>query len=279
MQSIDTITAAGVQIGRGAPPVLLAGPCVVENRGLLLSIAESLYRIAENTGFRLFFKASFDKANRSFSRAFRGPGMDAGLQLLDEVKNRFQLPIVTDIHLPEQAVPVSQVVDIIQIPAFLCRQTDLLCAAAAAGRAVNIKKGQFMAPSDMRFAVEKVVDAGCSDVLLTERGTSFGYNDLVVDFRGIRHMQAVCPVVFDATHSVQQPGAEGGASGGVRECIPDLTLAAAAAGVDALFMEVHPDPSAALSDAASIFPLGKMENLLKRFLAVREAAAEPMDVR
>ena len=278
MQSNNRITAAGIPIGGGAPPVLLAGPCVIEDRDLLFRIAEELVRVSSATGIPLFFKASFDKANRTSAASFRGPGLDRGLAMLEAVKSAFGIPVVTDIHLPEQAFLVADVADIIQIPAFLCRQTDLITAASEAAmeksRAVNIKKGQFLAPHDMRYPAEKAAAAGCSSVLLTERGTTFGYNDLVVDFRGFRIMKEICPVIFDATHAVQQPGGAGSSSGGVRESIPDLVLAAAAAGTDGLFMEVHPDPASALSDAACMFPLDRLEPLVKRFVAVRNAAAE-----
>jgi 2-dehydro-3-deoxyphosphooctonate aldolase (KDO 8-P synthase) len=238
-------------IGGGAL-VVIAGPCVIESAQQTLDLAETLKSACARVGLPFVFKASFDKANRTSGAAFRGPGLVEGLEVLADVRRRIGVPVTTDIHHPEQAAPVAEVVDLIQIPAFLCRQTDLLIAAGASGIPVNIKKGQFLAPWDMAPVVEKVRSAGRGGVMLTERGTSFGHNDLVVDFRGLAHMAALgVPVCFDATHSTQKPGAAGDATGGEREMAPMLARAAVGAGVDAVFLEVHPDPERARSDAAT----------------------------
>ncbi|MHB0949910.1 MAG: 3-deoxy-8-phosphooctulonate synthase, partial [Gemmatimonadaceae bacterium] len=224
---------------------LIAGPCVLQDDALNLRVAEHLARLAPSVPGGIIFKASFDKANRSNAGAHRGPGVEEGLRKLERVREATGLPLLTDVHLPEQCAPVGEVVDVLQIPAFLCRQTDLLEAAGATGKAVNVKKGQWMHPEGMRGAVAKVRNAGSRDVAVTERGTFFGYGDLVVDYRGVSRMREACdaPVIFDATHSVQRPGqGQGGASGGAREFIPPLTLAACAVGVDGLFMETHPAP-------------------------------------
>ncbi|MBI3792465.1 MAG: 3-deoxy-8-phosphooctulonate synthase [Gemmatimonadetes bacterium] len=246
---------------------LIAGPCVVEDDALLLRVGEHLARLAERVPGGIIFKASFDKANRSNAGAFRGPGLDEGLAALERVRRATGLPILTDVHLPEQCAPAAEVVDVLQIPAFLCRQTDLLEAAGATGKPVNVKKGQWMHPEGMKGAVEKVRGAsrGAGEVAVTERGTFFGYGDLVVDMRDFARMKAACraPVVFDATHSVQQPGkGEGGASGGLREMIPPLTYAAMAAGADGLFMETHPDPDHAPSDGPNMIPLDRLDGVI-----------------
>jgi len=231
---------------------VIAGPCVIESEGQTLELAQALKSACDGLGLSLIFKASFDKANRTSVASFRGPGLGEGLRILGEVRRRLGVPITTDIHHPEQAAAVAAVADLIQIPAFLCRQTDLLVAAGSTGRPVNIKKGQFIAPWDMAPAIEKARGAGAGGVMLTERGTSFGHNDLVVDFRGLAHMAALgVPVCFDATHSTQKPGAMGDATGGERSLAPLLARAAVAAGVDAVFMEVHSDPDNARSDAAT----------------------------
>jgi len=253
---------------------LIAGPCQLEDDALNLRIAEHLARLAEKVPGGIIYKASFDKANRSNPGATRGPGLEEGLAALDRVKRASGLPVLTDVHLPEQCAPAGDVVDVLQIPAFLCRQTDLLVAAGATGKPVNVKKGQWMHPEGMRGAVEKVrggfgdaARAGKPDVAVTERGTFFGYGDLVVDYRSFARMRAACdaPVIFDATHSVQQPGrGEGGASGGAREYIPSLTLAACAVGVDGLFMETHPDPAHAPSDGPNMMPLDQLDDLVLR---------------
>ncbi|HET9685213.1 MAG TPA: 3-deoxy-8-phosphooctulonate synthase [Gemmatimonadaceae bacterium] len=257
---------------------LIAGPCQLEDDALNLRVAEHLARLAEQVPGGIIYKASFDKANRSNPGATRGPGLEQGLAALDRVKRASGLPVLTDVHLPEQCEPAGQVVDVLQIPAFLCRQTDLLVAAGATGKPVNVKKGQWMHPEGMRGAVEKVRagfgDAGRSgtaQVAVTERGTFFGYGDLVVDYRSFARMRAACdaPVIFDATHSVQQPGrGEGGASGGAREYIPSLTLAACAVGVDGLFMETHPDPAHAPSDGPNMMPLDRLDDLVLRAVDV-----------
>lgn len=247
---------------------LLAGPCVVENDELHLHIAERLARLAEHVPGGVVFKASFDKANRSNPGAARGPGMDEGLAFLERVRAASGLPVLTDVHLPEQCAPVAQVVDALQIPAFLCRQTDLLEAAGATGKPVNVKKGQWMHPEGMAGAVAKVRSVGAGgEVAVTERGTFFGYGDLVVDMRTFRRMREACdaPVIFDATHSVQRPGqGAGGSSGGAREFIPALTLAAVAAGADGLFLETHPTPDSAPSDGPNMLPLHQLDDLVRR---------------
>ncbi len=258
-----------IVVGPGKP-LLIAGPCVIESRDLCMEVAETMMGVAERTGFQYVFKASFDKANRTAGGSFRGEGMETGLKVLQEVKERLGVATVTDIHLPEQAAPVAAVVDILQIPAFLCRQTDLLLAAGATGKVINVKKGQFMAPEDMAYAVEKVASTGNTNTLLTERGASFGYHNLVVDMRSLPIMRQYAPVLFDVTHSVQMPGGAGGKSGGKREFAPYLAKAAAAVGVDGFFIETHPDPDKALSDGPNMIPLAEMENLLKTLRAIMQ---------
>ncbi|CAK6686772.1 3-deoxy-8-phosphooctulonate synthase [Synechococcus sp. BA-124 BA4] len=253
---------------------LIAGPCVIESRDLVMEIAERVKGITQRLGITYVFKASFDKANRSSGGSFRGPGLEEGLAVLAEVKRRFGLQVLTDIHESRQAMPVAAVADVLQIPAFLCRQTDLLLAAAEAVRGtdktINIKKGQFLAPWDMAEVVNKMRAAGADNLWLTERGSSFGYNTLVVDFRSLPQLQALgCPVIFDATHSVQQPGGRGSSSGGQREFVAPLARAAVAVGVDGLFMEVHPDPEKALSDGPNMVPLSRLEALLEQLMAIR----------
>jgi 2-dehydro-3-deoxyphosphooctonate aldolase (KDO 8-P synthase) len=251
------------EVGKDKPFFLLSGPCVVESEGLTLEIAATLKELTDELGIPYIFKASFDKANRSSGASFRGPGLDKGLKLLSKIKSQLNLPIVTDIHESCQAAAIAEVADIIQIPAFLCRQTDLLEACAATGRVVNIKKGQFMAPEDMKGAVEKVRSAGNDKVMLTERGSSFGYHNLVVDMRSLVTMRELgVPVVFDATHSVQLPGGLGNASGGRREFVMPLAKAAAAVGIDALFLEVHPDPDNAKSDGPNSVDFKMAEEIL-----------------
>lgn len=250
---------------------LLAGPCVVEGRDRTLRIAEGLATMCAARGLPLIFKASFDKANRSAGTSFRGLGVHEGLAVLAEVKASLGLPIVTDIHQPEQAALAAEVADLLQIPAFLCRQTDLLQAAAATGRPVNVKKGQFLAPWDMANVAQKLREAGAAGILLTERGASFGYNNLVVDMRGLAVMRGLgVPVCFDATHSVQIPGGLGDKSGGQREFAPILARAAVAAGVDAVFMEVHDDPDSALSDGPNMLRLDGLPSLLDTLLRLHE---------
>jgi len=262
-----------VPIGGGLPPAVIAGPCVIESEEHCLFIARELQAIAAKAGARLIFKASFDKANRSSLGSYRGPGMAEGLRILGEVKRQTGLPLLTDLHDASQAEPVARVVDILQIPAFLCRQTDLLLAAAATGKPVNVKKGQFLAPEDMTNVVRKLEGGGCEAILLTDRGTSFGYHMLVSDFRALPVMRSLgWPVCFDATHSVQLPGGLGDATGGRREMIPVLARAAAAVGIDALFIEAHERPEAALSDGPNSLPLGEVEGLLRRVLAIDAVA-------
>ena len=251
---------------------LIAGPCVIESEEMVLSIAGKMKEITDRLGIPYTFKASFDKANRTSLSSFRGPGIDEGLRILKKVKDTYGLPVCTDIHEPCQAAPAAQVADILQIPAFLCRQTDLLVAAAKTGRCVNIKKAQFLAPWDMKNCVEKVRQSGNENVMLCERVTSFGYNTLVVDMTGLRVMKEFgVPVIFDATHSVQKPGGNGTSTGGNREFVEYLAKAAVAVGVDGLFMETHPDPDSAKSDGPNMVPLSEMEALLKKLIRVYDA--------
>lgn len=244
-------------------PVLFAGPCAVESFDICLEIGTKVKEWAEKHGFSYVFKASFDKANRTSSSSFRSIGMDKSLEVLQRVGNTLNVPLVTDIHESYQVKDVAEVVDVLQIPAFLCRQTDLLLAAGECGKAVKIKRGQFMAPEDMQYAVTKVRSTGNENVCLTERGFSLGYHNLVVDMRGLPIMRQFAPVVFDITHSVQQPGGQGGSSGGQREFAPILARAAAATGIDGFFIETHPDPSKALSDGPNLIPLHKMGQFLE----------------
>ena len=267
------------------PFTLIAGPCVIENRDLVLQVAEQVKTITDRLGIRYIFKASFDKANRSSGKSFRGPGPDEGLKILQEVGQSFGVPVLTDIHESHQAAAAAQAVDVLQIPAFLCRQSDLLEAAAQAvagsNKVVNVKKGQFLAPWDMAQVVSKMAEFGLEPasgrLWLTERGTSFGYNTLVVDMRSFPQLQALgCPVIFDATHAVQQPGGRGTSTGGQREFVAPLARAAVAVGVNGLFMETHPDPDNALSDGPNMVPLHRLEALLRQLLALRQVVAEEM---
>jgi 2-dehydro-3-deoxyphosphooctonate aldolase (KDO 8-P synthase) len=267
------------------PFTLIAGPCVIENRDLVLQVAEQVKTITDRLGIRYVFKASFDKANRSSGKSFRGPGPDEGLKILQEVGQSFGVPVLTDIHESHQAAAAAQAVDVLQIPAFLCRQSDLLEAAAQAvagsNKVVNVKKGQFLAPWDMAQVVSKMAEFGLEPasgrLWLTERGTSFGYNTLVVDMRSFPQLQALgCPVIFDATHAVQQPGGRGTSTGGQREFVAPLARAAVAVGVNGLFMETHPDPDNALSDGPNMVPLHRLEALLRQLLALRQVVAEEM---
>ena len=258
--------------------LLIAGPCVIESKEHALSMAEQLRDVAVNYPVDFIFKASFDKANRTSLRSYRGPGLEAGLEILEYVKRRTGVPVTTDIHSPEQADPAGKVVDMIQIPAFLCRQTDLLTAAALTGSPVNIKKGQFMNPYDMEFAVDKVREMKECKIYLTERGTFFGYGDLVVDFRSLSIMSSYSDgVIFDATHSVQKPGGAGGKSGGSREYILPLAKAAAAYGVSGFFLEVHDNPDMALSDSASQLPLDRFAPFLEEILPLSLMRSLPYD--
>jgi 2-dehydro-3-deoxyphosphooctonate aldolase (KDO 8-P synthase) len=273
MTHVHSFSIGNVAAGDGDRLFFIGGPCMIESRELCMRVAESAAGVCRRLGVGFIFKASFDKANRTSGAGTRGPGMEDGLAVLREVKETFDVPVLTDIHESSQAAPVAEVCDVLQIPAFLSRQTDLLLAAAATGRAVNVKKGQFLSPWDMKNVVEKLEAAGNRNILLTERGASFGYNNLVVDYRGLPVMRGFgYPVVFDATHSAQLPGGAGTASGGMREYIPALTRAAMAVGVDGLFMEVHPDPERALSDAATQWPLDRLDEILQSALRIREAA-------
>jgi len=248
-------------------PIIIAGPCVIESEELLDCVAQELVRINRELGTNIIFKASFDKANRTSISSFRGPGMEKGLQMLADIKSRYGLKLLTDIHESYQASPVGEVVDVIQIPAFLCRQTDLLVAAAKTGKTVNIKKAQFLSGKDMRYPVEKAKDSGAKEVWLTERGNCLGYNNLVVDFRNIPDMLEIVPrVIMDCTHSVQRPGGSNGKTGGDRRFVPSMALAAKAFGATGYFFEVHPDPDRGLSDAANMLELSKLENLIKELL-------------
>jgi 2-dehydro-3-deoxyphosphooctonate aldolase (KDO 8-P synthase) len=253
--------APGIKLG-GNKPVLLAGPCAVESQDICHEIAGKVKEYASEIGFEYIFKASFDKANRTSAGSFRSIGLEASLATLSSVKEAFGLPLITDVHESYQVKEVSDLVDVLQIPAFLCRQTDLLVAAGESGRSVNIKKGQFMAPEDMQYAVKKVQHTGNSKVFLTERGTSFGYHNLTVDMRSLPVMRQYTPVIFDVTHSVQQPGGAGGSSGGQREFAGYLARAAAATGIDGFFIETHPEPDKALSDGPNMIPLSQMKDFL-----------------
>jgi len=254
---------AELSIGGGAPLAFLAGPCVIESEAHAVRMAQALASLSRRMGIPYVFKASFDKANRSSVRSFRGPGLQEGLRILEAVKREVSVPVLSDIHDPAQAEPAARVLDILQIPAFLCRQTDLLVAAGRTGRTVNIKKGQFLAPWDIRLAADKVASTGNDKILLTERGSSFGYKNLVVDFRSLAIMRGLgWPVVMDATHAVQLPGGEGDRSGGEAQFIPFLARAAAATGIDALFCEVHDDPASAKSDGPNALRLELVESLL-----------------
>jgi len=273
--SARVVRVGDIAIGQGQALALIAGPCVIESREMCLRAAGRLNEIAADAGLPLIFKASYDKANRTSIRSFRGPGLERGLDILREVRERTGVPVLSDVHTPEQASVAAQVLDVLQVPAFLCRQTDLLVAAAETGKPLNIKKGQFMAPWDMAHVVDKVRSTGNVNCLLTERGTCFGYNNLVSDMRAIPVMQRLgCPVVFDATHSTQLPGAQGAASGGDREMAVPLALAAVAAGCDALFIETHEDPDSARSDAATMLPFDRLPSLLRMAKRIHDLLAE-----
>lgn len=255
----------GFDVGIEHPIFLIAGPCVIESEQMAIDTAGQLKEICAELGIPFIYKSSYDKANRSSNKTFRGFGMEEGLRILDEVRRQVGVPILTDVHTEEQVKPVAAVVDVLQTPAFLCRQTDFITAVATCGKPVNIKKGQFLAPGDMKQVVQKAKEAngGLDNIMVCERGVSFGYNTLVSDMRGLAIMRETnCPVVFDATHSVQQPGGQGDKSGGQREHVPVLARAAVASGIAGLFMETHPDPAKALSDGPNAWPLGKMKDLL-----------------
>ncbi|WP_027358706.1 3-deoxy-8-phosphooctulonate synthase [Desulforegula conservatrix] len=261
----------GTEIGSGLPLCIIAGPCVIEEYSITLKIAKTLKDITTRLGLPFIFKASYDKANRTSISSFRGPGIDEGLEILNSIKKEVGVPVTSDIHLMEEAEKASKVLDLIQIPAFLCRQTDFILAAARTGKPVNIKKGQFLAPWDMANVIKKAESTGNKNLLITERGASFGYNNLVSDMRSIPIMQKTgCPVVFDATHSVQLPGGQGDSSGGNREFAPVLARAAVAAGADAVFMEIHPDPDKALCDGPNSLRLDDAEKIIAQLAMIRD---------
>lgn len=263
----------GTDVGPGHPLFFIAGPCVIESRELALEAAELVAKVQAATGALIIYKSSFDKANRTSSRSFRGVGMAEGLRILEDVQTATGLPILTDVHEKDQIPAVAEVADVLQTPAFLARQTDFIAAAAASGKPVNIKKAQFMAPGDMVHVVEKARAAGGEDLLVCERGTMFGYQNLVVDMRGLQIMRSTgCPVVFDATHSVQLPGGLGGKSGGEREFVPALARAAVAVGIDGVFMETHPRPDEALCDGPNAWPLDQLESLVRKLQDIHAAA-------
>ncbi len=273
MSDQHVIRIGDVRIGNDQPLVLMAGPCVIESEDFTLRTAAEIAAVAQRVGIPLIFKSSFDKANRTSKDGFRGPGLDAGLRILARVKDEIGVPVITDVHTPEQVSAVAEVADVLQTPAFLCRQTDFIQTVAACGKPVNIKKGQFLAPWDMQHVLDKALATGNRDIMLCERGASFGYNNLVSDMRSLMVMRETgAPVVFDATHSVQQPGGLGGATGGNREYVPGLARAAVAVGVAALFMEVHPDPDRALSDGPNSLRLSDLEALLGRLARIDQAA-------
>jgi 2-dehydro-3-deoxyphosphooctonate aldolase (KDO 8-P synthase) len=261
---IGDSSVSSVEVSLDGPLFVMAGPCVIEDERICLDIAKKLVEISSKTGIAMIFKASFDKANRSSIESFRGPGLEKGLEILAEVRKQTNLPVMTDIHEPNQAKPASQVVDCLQVPAFLCRQTDLLCGCAETNKPVSVKKGQFLSPEEMKNVVEKIRACGNEKIMLTERGTFFGYNRLVNDMTAIDTMKKLgCPVIFDATHSTQQPGGLGNATAGRREMAPILAKAAIAAGANGLFLEVHPNPEKAKSDAACIMPIDWMQDTLE----------------
>jgi 2-dehydro-3-deoxyphosphooctonate aldolase (KDO 8-P synthase) len=275
MQAVTPISLGDFPIGGGSPFVLIAGPCVIESEEHAVSIAARVVEIGQRAGVAVIYKASYDKANRTSGRSFRGPGLDEGLRILAAIKSRFHVPILTDVHDPEQARAAADVADVLQIPAFLCRQTDLLVAAARTGRIVNIKKGQFLAPDDVKHAIAKVVEAGNPRVTITERGTSFGYHNLVVDMRAFPMMRALgVPVVFDVTHSLQLPGGGDGVTAGQAEYIEPLAAAGVAAGVDGVFLEVHEEPTRAKSDAQNALRLDRLEPLLRRLVPIDAIAKQ-----
>ncbi len=271
--TVNTPVGAPISVGDNQPLLLIGGPCALESKEIAVTVAKKMKEVTARLGISYVFKASFDKANRTSITSYRGPGIEKGLQILSEIREELQIPVISDIHDYTQAEAAGEVLDIIQIPAFLCRQTDLLIAAAKTGKPINVKKGQFVSPWDMVNVVNKLKEAGASSVMLVERGASFGYNNLVVDMRSLPVMRSFGhPVIFDATHSVQLPGGAGGASSGQREFIEPLAKAAVAAGVDGLFMEIHPDPDKALCDGPNSMPLDAVESLLKKLLAIYNVA-------
>ncbi|HHD56187.1 MAG TPA: 3-deoxy-8-phosphooctulonate synthase [Desulfobulbaceae bacterium] len=272
--AISTPDGKSFSVGAAQPLLLIAGPCALESEELARRVAGEMQEICDRLGLSYVFKASFDKANRTSLDSYRGPGLDEGLSTLSRIREEMQVPVISDVHDVSQVTPAAEVLDILQIPAFLCRQTDLLVAAARTGKPVNLKKGQFVSPWDMENGVNKLRGAGGKKTMLVERGASFGYNNLVVDMRSLPVMRSFdCPVIYDATHSVQLPGGAGGSSGGQREFIAPLSRAAVAAGIDGLFMEVHPDPDKALCDGPNSMPLDQIENLLEQLVRIQETVS------
>jgi 2-dehydro-3-deoxyphosphooctonate aldolase (KDO 8-P synthase) len=268
---MNEVRIGEIRIGRRNPLALIAGPCVIENEAVTFTTAERLKEVCDRLGLSLIFKSSYDKANRTSGSSFRGLGIDKGLKILSDVKKRFSIPVISDVHSVEEVKPASEVLDALQIPAFLCRQTDLILASSRTGKPVNVKKGQFLAPWDVKHIIEKFTSTGNENLLITERGTSFGYNNLIVDFKGFPIIRSFgYPVVFDVTHSLQLPGGQGSYSGGQREFAFPLARAAVATGVEGLFIEVHPDPSQALSDTSTMVPLHEIERLLQQTKTIHE---------
>ena len=275
IKKTKSVQVGKVKIGGGRPIVLIAGPCVIESQIHALKTAEKLKRVTSDANIPFIFKASYDKANRSSIDSFRGPGLIKGLNFLEKIKQELNVPVLSDVHTEEEIEPAAQVLDVLQIPAFLCRQTNMLVKAAKTGRAINVKKGQFMAPWDMKNVVDKLSQSGCKKILLTERGFMFGYNNLVVDMRSLTLMRDLgYPVVFDATHSLQLPGGQGKKSGGQRELIPDLARGAVAVGCDVLFMETHPNPDKAKSDGPNMLKLSQLSELLKQVKTLDQAVRQ-----
>lgn len=273
--AIATPAGALIEVGSGQPLLLIAGPCALESEELARRVAGTMQEICGRLGLSYVFKASFDKANRTSLSSYRGPGLEQGLAILARIREELQVPVISDVHDTSQITAAAEVLDIIQIPAFLCRQTDLLTAAARTGKPINLKKGQFVSPWDMANAVNKIREAGGKKVMLVERGASFGYNNLVVDMRALPIMRSLdCPVIYDATHSVQLPGGAGGTSGGQREFIAPLSRAAVAAGIDGLFMEVHPDPDQALCDGPNSIALDQIEGILTQLVQIRKVCKD-----
>jgi 2-dehydro-3-deoxyphosphooctonate aldolase (KDO 8-P synthase) len=268
---MNEVRVGKIRIGKGNPLALIAGPCVIESEEIILTTAKKLKEICDRLGISLIFKSSYDKANRTSGSSFRGHGIDQGLKILSDVRKKFSIPVMSDVHSVDEVRPASEVLDALQIPAFLCRQTDLILSSSRTGKPVNIKKGQFLAPWDVKNIIEKFTSTGNQNLLITERGTSFGYNNLIVDFRGFSVIRSFgYPLLFDATHSLQLPGGQGNSSGGQREFASPLARAAVATGVDGLFIEVHPDPAQALSDASTMIPLQEIEGLLQQTKALHD---------
>lgn len=268
---MNEVKVGEIRIGKGNPLVLIAGPCVIENEEVTFTVAEKLKEVCDHLGISLIFKSSYDKANRTSLSSFRGPGIVKGLKILSDVKKKFSIPVISDIHSVDEVKPASEVLDVLQIPAFLSRQTDLILFASRTGKPINVKKGQFLAPWDVKNIIEKFTSTGNQNLLITERGTSFGYNNLIVDFRGFPLVRSFgYPVLFDVTHSLQLPSGQGSSSGGQREFALPLARAAVAAGVDGLFIEVHPGPARALSDASTMVPLHEIEELLQQTKTIHD---------